>query len=93
MIFFHPVVYSMKKSTSFPQIIANMLMCINWKVAAFLFIMGLFLFSDLFIDSILRQVPGSVDGITPSSKGTLIQMSLLVLSYIFVDSMIKINVL
>lgn len=81
------------KTTSCPQIIANFLTEINWKVAICLFFMGLFVFSDMFIDVILRQFEGSVDGIVPNTKGTTIQVTLLVLFYVIVDTMVRLQIL
>jgi hypothetical protein len=58
---------------------------INWKIAMFLFVMGVFIMSDVFIDNVLAQGLGyEVDGV-PTTKGTLAQLLLISITYIALD--------
>jgi hypothetical protein len=58
---------------------------INWKIAAFLFIIGVFVMSDVFIGNILIKCSNcEVDGVA-TSKGTMIQLFCMSLAYIALD--------
>lgn len=60
---------------------------INFKVAIFLFILGVLIFSDTFIEVFLNPIDGAVDADTPTTKGTTIQLIALTLGYIMIDLM------
>jgi hypothetical protein len=62
---------------------------INYKVAILIFIIGLFVFSDVFIDTFLTSMNGSVVGDEATTKGTVIQLLLLTLGYIAADLMVS----
>jgi hypothetical protein len=62
---------------------------LNYKVAMFLFFASLMIFSDLFIEQILMKFKGSVEGDCPTSKGTIIQITFLVLFYLVIDLLVK----
>lgn len=74
----------------FPSMSVNLLQQINIKVAIFLFILGLFLFSDIFIKTILSTFSNTIDGIDyPNTKGTIIQLVFLVIAYIIIDLLVQ----
>ena len=70
---------------------SGLLSNINYKLAFFMFILGMFLFSDLFIEQVLSNTPGAVDGECATSKGTMIQLLFYTVSLIILDLMIKSN--
>lgn len=83
---------SNKKSKTpgdFPSLFADLFMRINWKMAFFMFIFFIILTSDIFIDKYLRKVPGSVNNMTSTNKGTVIQGVVLVLFFVIMDSIIS----
>jgi hypothetical protein len=47
---------------------------INYKLIIIMFLIGVIIFSDLFIEKFLTGFNGAVDGETPTSKGTMIQV-------------------
>jgi hypothetical protein len=75
--------YTGEKS-DFPSMGIDLLKRVNIKVAFFLMLIGLFLFSDVFIEKVL---PASYqDGANcPNSMGTMMQLLLLVLAYLVID--------
>ena len=62
---------------------------LNYKVAIFLFFASMIIFSDLFIERILMRFQGSVEGDCPTSKGTIIQITFLIIFYLVVDLLVK----
>jgi len=62
---------------------------VNYKVAILLFFLGVILFSDIFIESFLINISGAVDGDTPTSKGTTIQLVLQTFGYIIFDLLVS----
>ena len=74
----------------FPSISIELLKKINAKVAIFLMIIGIFLFSDIFIEI----MPDSYkSGDTPTTHGTILQLTLLVISYLVLDLLIQGNII
>lgn len=83
---------SNKKSKTpgdFPSLFADLFMKINWKMAFFLFIFFIILTSDIFIDKYLRKIPDSVNNMTSTNKGTVIQAVVLVLFFVIMDAIIS----
>lgn len=66
----------------FPSMSMDLFKKINFKIAIFLYIIGLFLFSDIFINGMLSSY--SELG-CPNTQGTVIQLTLLTIAYIVVD--------
>jgi hypothetical protein len=66
---------------------------VNVKMCLFLFMLGIILFSDVFINTILINFSDSVDGECTTTKGTIIQLMLLIVGYVIIDILIKCNVL
>ena len=77
------------KKTDFMKISGNLLMNINYKVAFFLFIVGIIVFSDLFISNIINKFQNSADGECPNTKGTMIQLMFIIIAYIIIDLIVK----
>jgi hypothetical protein len=65
----------------------------NYKLLFFLFLIFIFLTSDIFVEKILARINGAVNGHEISTKGTLIQGLLLVLMYSITDLIIQLNYL
>ena len=78
-----------KTPGDFPSLFADLFMRINWKMAFFLFLFFIILTSDIFIDKCLRKVPGSVNNMTSTNKGTVIQGVVLVIFFIIMDTIIN----
>ena len=72
------------EKSDFPSMGVDLLKRVNIKIAFFLMLIGLFLFSDVFIEKVL---PASYqDGANcPNSMGTMMQLLLLVLAYLVID--------
>lgn len=77
--------------TDFVKISGNIFGNINFKLAFFVFILGIILFSDVFIDGVLLKMNNAVDGECATTKGTMIQLLLLSLGLIVLDLLIKLD--
>lgn len=66
---------------------------INFKVAIFLFVFGIFIFSDLFIDNVLCKMDGATAADAATSKGTTVQLLILVLFYLCIDLFIQAEII
>ena len=75
--------------TDFMNISGNILTNINYKVTFLLFIVGMILFSDVFMENVLIKFNDTVDGECTTTKGTIIQLLLLIISYIVLDLLVK----
>ena len=75
--------------SDFMKIGGNVFSNVPYKLTLFMFILGMLIFSDLFIDGFLHGIPGAVDGECANSKGTIIQLILYSLALIMLDLMIK----
>lgn len=62
---------------------------INFKVALILFMVGMLVFSDLFIDSILSNISGAEEAGNSTTKGTMIQLLILVILYLVADLLVQ----
>ena len=80
-------VLTCKKNTNdsdFPSMGVDLLKKINFKVAFFMFLIGLFIFSDIFIEKCLPASYQDGSNCT-NSYGTVAQMTILVLAYVVID--------
>lgn len=77
------------KKTDFMQMSGNLLTNISIKMSFILFFLGMIIFSDLFIDGFLNKFDGTVHGECTTTKGTVIQLLMLVFAYIVMDLVIK----
>ena len=66
---------------------------INFKIAIFLFIFGIFIFSDMFIEHVLSKIKDSSAGGESTTKGTLIQLLILVLFYLICDLLVQAEII
>jgi hypothetical protein len=72
------------ESSDFPSMGVDLIKRINFKVALFLLFIGLFVFSDVFIENVLPT--NYQDGTNcPNTQGTATQLIILVLLYIVID--------
>lgn len=74
-------------NSDFINMFSDLFNAINFKVSIFLFIIGILIFSDTFIETFLVPLEGAVDADTPTTKGTTIQLLLLTFGYIIIDLM------
>ena len=74
-------------SGDFPSIGIELLKKTNFKIAIFLFLIGIFIFSDIFIENFLPK--NNVDGYCADSKGTMIQLLVFVLLYLVIDLLVQ----
>lgn len=77
------------KKTDFVSIGGNIVKHVNLKLGISGFIIGLLLFSNVFVEKFLKRVPGAVDGMYPTSKGVVMQLAILIVSVLFIDLLIK----
>ena len=90
----HPVKSTKKaKKSDFMKITGNLLSTINYKVAFLLFIIGIIIFSDVFIETVLSGFGGSVNGDCTTTKGTMLQLLFMVIGYIILDLIVQYEVL
>jgi hypothetical protein len=82
-----------KKIDDFPTMCADIINCINFKMCGFLFFIGIFIFSDIFMENILEKLKNGLEAGVPTTKGTLVQISTLVLAYVVVDLLIQSSLL
>ena len=80
-------------SEDFITMITDALCNINYKMVLFLFLFFIFITSDIFIDKLLTGVNGAVVGRITTTKGSLIQATLLVLFYACMDVLINNNII
>ena len=67
----------------FPSMCMDLCKKINFKVGIFLFIIGIFLFSDTFIYTFLPK--SMVDGDCVNTKGTIVQLIIFIIFYFIID--------
>jgi hypothetical protein len=80
---------SCEKKSDFMKVGGNIFSNINYKQTIFMFLIGMIIFSDLFIDGVLTGMSDAVDGECPTTKGTIVQLTVFCLLLIVVDLMIK----
>jgi hypothetical protein len=71
--------------TSLAKTVAEGIMFVNWKVGLFVFLFGIFVMSDMFVDTVLFRISGSLEGTKPNSKGTTIQVLIIAIGYMLFD--------
>lgn len=65
---------------------------INFKIAMFLMIFGIFIFSDLFIENVLSRIKDTTSADTTTTKGTMIQLLIIVMFYLVLDLLVQCRV-
>jgi hypothetical protein len=78
-----------KDKDDFVQMGMSLLNTINFKIAFFLFLIGMIIFSDMFINGVINKFSNTLHGECTTTKGTIIQLIFLVLSYIIIDLLNK----
>jgi hypothetical protein len=76
-----------QSSGDFPSMGIDLIKRINFKVAFFILILSLYLFSDVFVEQFLPSDYQSAG--CANTKGTTVQMIILVLSYILIDLLVQ----
>ena len=79
---------STSKKSDFVKVGGNLISNINFKMAFFLFFIGMIIFSDLFI-KILCKTEGTVVGECTTTKGSMIQLLVFVLCFLVLDLVMK----
>ena len=74
-----------EKKTDLVTILSNVVTNINYKGAILLFIVGIIIYSDLFIHNVLSKIPNASSGDTVYTKGSMIQLIIMILSFIVID--------
>jgi hypothetical protein len=69
----------------FPSMLITLLKNVHWRVALFLFIACIMIFSNVFVEVILANFKNAVDADCPNSKGTFIQLLFVIVAYITID--------
>lgn len=82
-----------KNKTEMLNMASDALGGFSFKLILFLYLIFIIVCSDVFIDKILSKFDSAVDMHVPTTYGTLIQGAILVVSYIFTDVLIKMEVL
>lgn len=67
----------------------DLLTKINFKIALFLIFMFLIVSSDVFVNRILSNFSGAVDGRNATNTGAFIQAMFLAISYIIMDIFVR----
>ena len=74
----------------FPSMCVDLFRKANFKIGIFMYIIGIFIFSDMFIDKVLSKFKDSVtDDHQSTTKGTAIQLIFFVLAYICLDLLVQ----
>jgi hypothetical protein len=81
------------KSSDFLKIGGSLISNINYKVAFLLFVVGMLVFSDIFIDNVLCKFDDSVQGECTTTKGTMLQLTFIIIAYIVLDLTVKYELL
>jgi hypothetical protein len=79
--------------TDFVRVAGNLLGNINIKLGFIIFLIGLIIFSDLFTKNILSHMGNTLDGESPNTKGTIIQLTILTLLYLVFDLLNKYEII
>jgi hypothetical protein len=80
------------KPTDFDPMLGEIISGVNYKLILFLFLLYIFITSDVFLDRMLSKVDGaSAQACTTctTTYGTIIQGTLLVIGYMIMDILIK----
>jgi hypothetical protein len=80
-------------STDLMKLSGGVLSNINYKVAFMLFVISIVIFSDVFIDTVIRPFGNTVEAECTTTKGTMIQLLFLTISYILIDLIVKYEIL
>ena len=79
--------------TDFPSMIADMISNVQYKLFFMMLIVFIIVSSDMFINRALAKFEGAVDGRCPTSWGTVLQGSFLVLMTAIMDVAIRYDII
>jgi len=79
----------MSQKSDFVELTNNIAGEVNVKMGIFLFIIGMFLFSDMFINTVLTKFDNAVAGECTTTKGTIVQLTLFIICYLVLDLLMK----
>ena len=82
-----------KSPDSMTSLLFTALKTIHWKVAFFLFLIIILLWSDIFVEGILGKMNGMLDGQVITRKGIITQALLVVLAYILFSFLVSVGAL
>lgn len=77
------------KKSDLMAVSGNLITSINYKLGLFMFVLGVLVFSDVFIEKILGRMGGMVDGEITTTKGATVQLVIFILLMLFIDVMIQ----
>lgn len=80
-----PAIAPRQNRDDFPSIFMDIIKKIPVRKSIWLFIAGLIIFSDIFISGMLTNFDNTLDMNCANTKGTIIQLLFLCLSYILID--------
>ena len=81
--------YSDNTKSDFVNVTGNIIQDINYKLVLFMFIFGMFIFSDIFIDGFLSKFNNTVQGECTTNKGSIIQLTIYCTLLLILDLVIK----
>jgi len=67
----------------------DMLMRIPFKKAAFLLVFMVLIFSNVFINTVLTRIPQALELGVPTTRGTMIQITIIIVAYIVLDILVN----
>lgn len=82
-----------KKPDDLASALVGLFSISNLKLIVFLFIIFLFVSSDIFIEKFLHKFNNAVNNREPTAKGVMIQGIVLILLFMFMDIIIKTGLL
>jgi len=82
-----------KDKDDFVQMGVTLLNNINFKIAFFLLLIGMIIFSDMFINGVIGKFQNTLHGECTTTKGTILQLTFLVLGYIIIDLLNKSDII
>jgi hypothetical protein len=84
---------SNKDKDDFVEMSISLLKNINFKLVFFIFLIGMIIFSDMFINGVINKFSNSIYGECTTTKGTIIQLTFLVIGYVIVDLLNKSDII
>ena len=74
--------------SDFVSVGGNLISNINYKLIILVFIFGMVIFSDTFMNGVLSKISNTIDGEVATTKGTMIQLTLICLFILIADLLI-----
>lgn len=75
-------------TTDLCNVSSNVISEIPFKLAFFMFFIGMVIFSDAFTSTVLVNIDNTLDDDLPTTKGTIIQLTIYTICLVIVDLMI-----